>query len=344
MFKHTKIWKFFSSIKLAIWLLSLIAFFSLIGTFIAQSTIYSSWWFILLLVLFSLNLGVCILNRLPLKNRSLGSFLAHISVLIILLGALIGIIFGQKAFLKISETEEVNSFFFHGKNIPLGFSIRLNDFIYNENIDAKEKLLVYQHAKLEKDVYDLGSEQAIMQSQGFLAQVPVHMGIEQAIGNTGYKIKAVRYVADFVMDTSTKNVFSRSAEPNNPALQVELKDPKGKVKSAWLFARFPDMHQEISADLQIKYNWAPRRPKDFISKVTILKDGKEILSRDIQVNEPLNFAGYNFFQSSYDTQDLSWSGLQIVKDPGVPLIYAGFILLIVGLVMIFYVGPLMENK
>lgn len=104
------------------------------------------------------------------------------------------------------------------------------------------------------------------------------------------------------------------------------------------------MHQQISADFKIKYNWAPRRPKDFISKVTILKDGKEIFSQDIQVNEPLNFAGYNFFQSSYDTRDLSWSGLQIVKDPGVPVIYAGFVLLIVGLVMIFYVGPLMENK
>lgn len=330
--------------KLAIWLLSTIALISLIGTFIPQTTIYSSWWFILLLVLFSLNLAACILNRLPLKSRSLGSFLSHISILIILLGALIGIIFGQKAHLKINEGEEVNSFIFRGENIPLGFSIRLDDFIYNENIDSKEKLLVYQHAEPEKDVCDMGSGQAVMQSKGFLVQLPVQMGIEQSIGNTGYKIKAVQYVADFVMDTSTKEVLSRSAIPNNPALKVELKDPKGKAKSAWLFARFPDMHQEISADFKIKYNWAPRRPKDFISKVTILKDGKKILSQDIQVNAPLNFAGYNFFQSSYDTRNLSWSGLQIVKDPGVPVIYAGFVLLIIGLAMIFYVGPLRGDK
>lgn len=232
MFKHTKIWKFFSSIKLAIWLLSTIALISLIGTFIPQTTIYSSWWFILLLFLFSLNLAACILNRFPLRSHSLGSFLSHSSILIILLGALIGIIFGQKAHLKISEGEEVNSFIFRGKNIPLGFSIRLNDFIYNENIDSKEKLLIYQYAKSEEDVCDLGSEQAIMQSKGFLAQVPVHMGIEQNIGNTGYKIKAVQYVSDFVMDTSTKEALSRSALPNNPALKVELKDHQGKVKSA----------------------------------------------------------------------------------------------------------------
>jgi len=342
--KQTKIWGFFSSIRLAIWLLSTIAFFSLIGTFIPQSTIYSSWWFILLLVLFSLNLIVCILNRFALKNRSWGSFVSHLSILIILCGALIGILFGQKDLLKISKGQEVSSFMSRGKKVNLGFSLRLNEFIYNENIDAKERLLVYRNTKAEKGVCDVHNKPlATKESEGFLAEVPINPGIEQDIGNTGYQIKVLRYLPDFVMDTSTKQVLSRSASPNNPALQVELKDSRGGVKTAWLFARFPDIHQEVSADFRIFYHWAPRRPKDFISKVTILKDGKEILSRDIQVNAPLNFAGYNFFQTSYDSQDLSWTGLQVVKDPGVPVIYAGFVLLIVGLVMIFYVGPLFKG-
>ncbi len=341
--KQSKIWKFFSSVKLAIWLLSLIAFFSLIGTFIPQSSIYSSRWFILLLILFSLNLSVCLSNRFPLKNRSLGSFLSHISILIILLGALIGILFGQKDYLKISKGQEASSFIYRDREIPLGFSIRLNDFIYNENIDSKERLLVYQGAKPEKGICDMGPGPAVKQSKVLLAEVSVNMGLEQSIGNTGYKIRAIRYVPDFVMDTLTKVVLNRSSEPNNPALEVELKDPKGRIKSSWLFARFPQIHQELASDFQIIYNWAPRRPKDFISKVTILRGGKEILSSDIQVNAPLNFSGYNFFQSSYDSQDLSWTGLQVVKDPGVPVIYAGFILLIVGLVMIFYVGPLLDG-
>lgn len=344
MFKHTKIWVFFSSVKLAIWLLSVIAIFALVGTFIPQSNIYSSWWFIFLLAFFSLNLTVCLLNRFSLKNRSLGSFFAHISILIILLGALIGILFGQKDYLKISKGEEVNSFVLRGRKIPLGFSIRLNEFIYNESIDAKEKLLVYQRAKLEKGVCDMPNGLVIKKHEGLLAEIPINVGIEQGISNTGYKIKVIRYLPDFVMDTSTKVVSNRSANPDNPAIEVELKDPQGGIKSAWLFARFPDIHQQISADFQILYNWAPRRPKDFISKVTILKAGKEILSQDIQVNVPLNFAGYNFFQSSYDSQNFSWTGLQVVKDPGVPVIYAGFVLLILGLVLIFYVGPLRGGK
>lgn len=292
------------------------------------------------MVLFFLNLIVCLLNRPSLKERSPGSFLAHISILIILLGALIGILFGQKDYLKINKGQEVNSFISRGEKVPLGFSIRLNDFIYNENIDSKEKLLVYQRSKSEKGICDLDKPPAVKKAEVFLAEISVNPGIEQVIGDTGYKIKVLRYLPDFVMDTSTKVVSSRSARPDNPAIEVALQDPKGGIKTAWLFARFPDIHQEISADFRILYNWAPRRPKDFISKVTILKAGKEILSRDIQVNAPLNFAGYNFFQSSYDSQDLSWSGLQLVNDPGVPVIYAGFVLLILGLVMIFYVGPL----
>ncbi|MDO8525744.1 MAG: cytochrome c biogenesis protein ResB, partial [Candidatus Omnitrophota bacterium] len=159
----------------------------------------------------------------------------------------------------------------------------------------------------------------------------------------GYKIKILRYLPDFVMDTSAKVATSRSAVPNNPAIEVQLKDKAGRASAFWVFARFPDMHQKMDPNFKFTYNWVGRRPKDFISKVTILKDRKELVKKDIRVNDPLRFGGYTFFQSTYDTEDLKWSGLQIVKDPGVPMVYAGFILLIIGLVIIFYVNPLIQR-
>lgn len=296
------------------------------------------------MVLFSLNLIACLLNRFFLSDHSMGFFIVHASILIILFGALIGILFGQKGYLKISKGQEANSFISRGKRTSLGFSIRLNDFIYSENIDSEERLLVYQRIKFEKGVCDMRNLQTARDAEGFLAEIPVNLGIEQGIGNTGYRIKVIRYVPDFIIDVSTRVVSSRSASPDNPAIEVELKDLKGGIKTVWLFARFPDMRQETGVDFWIIYNWAPRRPRDFISKVSILKSGKEILSKDIQVNVPLNFAGYNFFQFSYDSQNLSWTGLQVVKDPGVPVIYAGFVLLILGLVMIFYVDPLTRGQ
>jgi len=364
--KQTRVWKLFSSTKLAVWLLTIIAALSLFGTFIPQNeepafyldkyghtgyqlllkigliNIYASCWFILFLVLFSLNLIVCLCNRLSFKIRSLGSMISHFSILVILLGAIIGMFYGQKGLIRISKGEEVSYFLGrNGQQVNLGFSIRLNQFVYNENIDPKEKLLI---CSLQKEsVCMVKDHSGAGKNQGIIAQVSTEIGVESAVADTGYKVKILRYLPDFVMDTTTKVAISRSAIPNNPAIEVELKDKNGNVKTFWVFARFADMHQETGGDFKFAYNWVGRRPKDFISKVTILKAGKEIMSRDIRVNEPLRFGGYTFFQSSYDRDMLSWSGLQIVNDPGVPVVYAGFILLILGLMAIFYVNPLLKK-
>ena len=141
--KQNKIWKFFASLKLAIWLLVVISFFSLLGTFILQNqepanyiaryghtlykalavtgliNIYSAWWFILLLGLFSLNLAACLLSRLSLKKHTLGTFICHISILVILLGALIGMLFGQKGYIKVSKAQEIDSFISRCKEVEL---------------------------------------------------------------------------------------------------------------------------------------------------------------------------------------------------------------------------------
>ncbi len=364
--KESRVWKFFSSIKLAIWLLTITAVLSLLGTFIPQNEeaalyiekygqlgyrallslgltdIYSAWYFILLLLLFSLNLSVCLFNRLSFKMRSLGTMLSHFSILVILLGALIGMFYGQKGLLKLNKGEEASYFISRKeKRIDLGFSIRLDQFIYNEQIDPKEKLFVYLPQK--EAVCMVQGSPGQEKAKGIIAGIPPEIGVETAIADTGYKIKVLRYLPDFVMDTSTKVAISRSAMPNNPAIEVELKDKKSKAKTFWVFARFPDMHQEIDKDFKFIYHWVGRRPKDFISKVTILKGGQEIMRRDIRVNEPLRFGGYTFFQSTYDNAALKWSGLQVVKDPGVPVVYLGFFLLISGLTVIFYLNPLIRH-
>ena len=344
--KQNKIWKFLSSVKLAISLLAIIALLSLIGTLIPQNEdpsfyisrygesgyrallntgltdVYSSWWFILFLVLFSLNLTACILSRFSLKSRLMGTLISHISVLIILAGALVGMLFGQKGYVKIEKGEEVNSFIDREKQINLGFSLRLDDFIYSENIDPREKLLVYSGNGQEP-----------------IAGIPTEVGAESDIADTGYKVKILRYLPDFAMDMSTKEVASRSAKANNPAIEVELKGKDGAQQRFWVFARFPDIHQKITGNLSFVYQWANRQPKDFVSKVTVIKDGKEMLNQDIRVNFPLGFTGYTFFQSSYDEEHLNWTGLKVVKDPGVGVVYLGFGLLILGLSIRFYISP-----
>jgi len=365
--KHTKIWKLFSSIKLAVWLLSIIAVVSLVGTFIPQNEgqdfyiarfgqigyqallriglidIYSAGWFLLLLVLFALNLFVCLINRFSLKGRLLGTTMTHISILIILLGAFIGMLFGEKGFIMINKGEEISSFSGRNKQqVNLGFSIKLNDFIYNEHIDSKEKLLI-----LPRDAANVCNMQASAGAHANLnpiAQIPVDTNIDYAVADTGYTIKVLRYLPDFVMDTSTKTAVSRSSSPNNPALEIEIKNKDGLIRKTWVFARFPEMHQQTAENFKVVYNWQARRPKDFISDVSVIKNGKVELRKKIRVNDPLRYEGFSFFQASYDTDNLNWSGLRISNDPGVGVVYLGFVLLIIGLVVIFYVNPLIVRK
>ncbi|MBU0673350.1 MAG: cytochrome c biogenesis protein ResB [Proteobacteria bacterium] len=44
-------------------------------------------------------------------------------------------------------------------------------------------------------------------------------------------------------------------------------------------------------------------PKEFTSDLVVLKDGKEVLSKSIEVNDPLQFGGLTFYQSSYQAID-----------------------------------------
>jgi cytochrome c biogenesis protein len=84
-----KVWKFFSSVKLAVVLLIILAIVSVIGTVIQQNEaperylaeysqttvqlfetiglfdMYHTWWFVLLLFLLTTNLTVCTLDRFP---------------------------------------------------------------------------------------------------------------------------------------------------------------------------------------------------------------------------------------------------------------------------------------
>lgn len=88
----------------------------------------------------------------------------------------------------------------------------------------------------------------------------------------------------------------------------------------------------------------PGKIKDFKSKLQIVAGGKVVAEKTIEVNHPLTYGGYSFYQASYDQEQELWSGIQVVKDPGVPLVFTGFVLLVAGLVGIFYLQPMLKSS
>ncbi|RJP64694.1 MAG: hypothetical protein C4532_18805 [Candidatus Abyssobacteria bacterium SURF_17] len=278
------------------------------------------------------------------------------------------------------------------------------------------------------------------------------VGSKFEVAGTDYSIEVLRYVPDFVIDTTTRQVTSRSQFPNNPAIQVRVTGPAG-AKEQWIFSKFPAVHTAGDIPLQLKflrnesmagiedyvlvlspadgdpvfahiaegkpaktaklepgkpfeigdtgyrivadkffenanmkpemvnrtdgpghpaieitldhggspkshYLWAgnptdvngyrmmyhqEERIRDFYSILQIIDGGKMVAEKKIEVNDPLRYGGYSFYQSSYDSEALRWSGLQVKKDPGVPLVYAGFSFQILGMIVIFYINPLVRK-
>ncbi len=345
--KNSRTVKFLASAKLLIALLIIIACASAIGTIVPQGEpaqtyierygeplfkilenmslldMYRSWWFTSLLVILSLNILACTLTRFPPRRKSIGTVTVHLSVIVILAGATIGAIFGNKGFMKIYEGESQDTFYMRDdKPVKLGFTVHLDDF----NIDWYEP----PHVVIFAQLHD-GSVKTF-KFKGF--------GEEMAVKEIDSSIKLLRYVPDFSIDTATHEVISKTEEPNNPAVEIVFKGP-GQESKLWLFERFPGFGQE-NIPVKLIYRQAQGRARDYKSALRIIDEGRDILKKTIEVNHPLTYKGYAFYQSSYDPQDSSWSGLQVAKDPGIPVVYTGFALLIAGLSFIYFVKPYLK--
>ncbi|MCB0621262.1 MAG: hypothetical protein KDC41_21700 [Saprospiraceae bacterium] len=59
-------------------------------------------------------------------------------------------------------------------------------------------------------------------------------------------------------------------------------------------------------------------------------------TQSIKVNEPMLYSGYRFYQSDYDPENPNYSGIGISHEPGLFVIYLGFVALVLGCGLLFY--------
>jgi len=289
---------------------------------------YRSWWFVALLGLFTANNLACLSTR-RLRLKSMGFLVTHLSIATTAAGVVIGAVWGEKGFVQNREKQTNDGIRSRrGLNAKWGFQLRLDDFILERYGEPVETLRAEVHQK------------------NVAAEFPVKVGSMFHLGGTDYDFTILRYVPDFFIDLKTKKVSSKSNQPNNPALQVEIaKDDQ--TKKAWIFAKFAGRFFDMDGDADLHLTYVRKeggRIKDFKSALTVIDGGTEAVQKTIVVNDPLRYKGYTFYQSSYDAKNLSWSGLQVTRDPGVPVVYAGFGLLILGVTIVFYINPYLAKR
>lgn len=333
---------------------------------------YGSWWFVALLIIFAVNLVVCSLHRLPTAWRlvsmdhlatepgrleklplrreltvvgetpaaaatrvaglltaagwpstsrqrddgvllfaqkgswsRLGAYLIHIGILIVLVGALIGSVFGYKASVMFPEGATIDHVFEHpsARPVPLGFELRLENFTisYYPNGMARE-------FRSEVTLFDPALA-APLESDIRVNHPLRHRGL--AFYQASYQARPEFYVTVRNQASGRERLFP--ATPEQPVIW-----PEEEVTFQVVGTRTDEMGRVH--EFQISFADPGAEPSLF-------------RMRDLQmvtVQRPA--ADYSFhIRQRYST------GLQVAKDPGVWVVYTGFLLMLCGLYIVFMV-------
>ena len=344
-------WRTLRSLRFALVLMALIAVACIVGTLVKQEPydptkaiadygrplglligllglghLYHTWWFLALLSLFALSTVACTVPRLRLRLGSLGSAVVHLSIVFIVAGALVKGLVGQEGMVNVPEGQAADCLQTDGGAVPLGFGLRLDDFDIEYYDAARDLLLIWPDPAQSA------------------RQEPVRLGQPIPVGPDGTTVEVLRYVPHFFVSLEDKKVTSASDNRVNPAIQVRVRTPEGE-STRWLFAKFPDMDTHhghaTGGGPPMRY---VRQTKSYASHVTVLdQQGEELRKATVRVNEPLKVGRYTFYQSGYDTRTEQATTLEVVYDPGVPLVFAGFVLMPFGIAFVFYIQPLLRR-
>ena len=156
-----------------------------------------------------------------------------------------------------------------------------------------------------------------------------------------------------------ERIWNGGKEERNPGVHVRLVDRAGgPERDVWVAQGVP---REVAAgdrQVTIDYNWKQHdlgfsvalkdfreitypgiaMAKSFESDVVVTAPDKEF-DRLISMNNPLKVRGYKIFQSSFQRGERETSIFSVARDPGVPVVYTGCLILVLGLILIFFLKP-----
>ena len=86
------------------------------------------------------------------------------------------------------------------------------------------------------------------------------------------------------------------------------------------------------------------QPLRFTSDVSLTQGGKLLKRALVEPNSPIYVAGFQFSQADFSKTDASYSGFGVVRDPSVRIVYVGMGILVLGVILLFYVNPLIAKR
>lgn len=246
-----------------------------------------------------------------------GAHMAHLSATVIVLGGLIGSVWGFQEFGVCLEGETYH--------IPKGnFDLRVDKFwidyhengavkSYNSTLTVLEndreqltKTITVNDPLVYKDIWFYQSsygnawdriEVARLnvkdkQTDEIVRTVDLEWQKETALEDLGLTLAMTDFVADFGFNSVEKKVYSKSVEHENPAVKLAIWERDRVASTPWIFYHYPGLFD--IKDSRYRFELVGYRPKQF-------------------------------------------TGLQISKDPGVTTVWVGSTLIVVGITLSTFV-------
>ncbi len=249
-----------------------------------------------------------------------GVYLVHLSVLLIIIGAILGSIWGYEGYMNIAEGEAKGKIFLRNsmKLRPLGFLVRCKDFsisLYSDGtpkeyrsdlqfiMDGKvvrEGALLVNHPIEFKGINFYQSHYGLIPSRD--ANIIIRYGINEKQYNlsVGKSEDLPQNDGKFMilrLDTDLKGIMG-------PAALISV-FREGKEIRFWIFKNFKILKR--------------RFPDEMFSSPIL---------------NPSLVKPYTFILK--DISARYYTGIQITYDPGIPVVWIGFVLLVVSLIIIFF--------
>lgn len=327
---RSEVFRFLSSMKTGLFILLLLAALSSIGTLLPQrqspayyveyhgeqlgslilmlsfDKVYSSWWFLGLGAVLSLNLLFCLARRVKaLKTTGeLGSFILHLSILVILTGSLISGLTGHRNYIEVGVGDSVKLADRNFSNLEL--TVKDFKIDYYDNHEPKQYT---SELSLKTEKGDTVRGQISVNHP-----LTIH-GIKIYQQNYGYLIGGQVEVAGKTVSFDVAN-----------AKEILLdKDQNTRLKLLFI----PDFDEQ-NKTLQTK-TYRPHNPRLVCA---LMREEEVIDAQTLAPGEMKELKGYPVTFQDYRY----FTGLEIKQDSGTTVIFSGFVLLLLGFV-VRYLAP-----
>jgi len=252
-----------------------------------------------------------------------GVYLVHLSVLIIIAGALIGSFYGFEAYVNILEGDQVDSAMLRGKMLPvdLGFTVRCDDFrvsFYDSGApkEYRSDLTFFENGKKVKSVVLLVNHPVKFRGITF------YQASYGVVAGDRAKLRIIRKASKPVSTSITAKVGQK----------VPLPFQEGTFTISQVKDNFMNMGPAVLISISPQ-DGKPTRFWVFQYQDRIRRRFPGIFERFPKLN-PSAFEPYTFYLEGIESK--YYTGLQVSKDPGVPVVWAGFVLIILGLFITFF--------